>query len=243
MFQKMLLLALAIMIAVPSVHADRRKYVWTYQTTTMAPDAKEFEFYTTGAENGTSADNWEYKVEVEQGITSKFDIGIYQIFTQTEGASLKWDAFQFRGRYRLGLPGEVIFDPVLYVEYRRKLEHKAGQNKLEGKLLVGKDIEKINISANPVIEYMWAKDEFSYTEVGFDGGISYAPSFRFSIGLETTTRQYYYKDPDKNNKYKTSFGPTVSFASGDSYYSFGVAWGMNDEADDAQFRFIMGIGL
>ena len=62
MFQKLLLLALAILIAVPSVQADRRKYVWTYQTTTMAPDATELEFYTTGVENATSSDKWEYKI-------------------------------------------------------------------------------------------------------------------------------------------------------------------------------------
>ena len=243
MFQKVLLLALAIIIAVPSVQADRRKYVWTYQTTTMAPDAKELEFYSTVKENATKSDSWEYKVELEQGISPKFDIAMYQIFTQSEGASLKWDAFQFRGRYRLGLPGEVAFDPVFYAEYRRKLENGSGQNKFEVKVLLGKDFGKTNISVNPVYEAMWSEGYKPYQEVGLDAGISYAPSFKFSIGLESTTRQYFYTVAGKENKYKTSFGPTISFATGDSYYTFGIAYGLNDKADDTQARFIMGIGL
>ncbi len=200
MFQKLLLLALVIIFAVPSVQADRRKYVWTYQTITIAPEATELEFYQTISSNDNKADKWEYRIEIEQGISPEFDLGLYQIFTQTAGESFKWDAFQIRGRFRFALQGEMSFDPVLYVEYRRKAVNASGQNKLEGKLLLGKDFSKTNFSINPVVEYLWASGFDSYTEIGLDAGLSYAPNFKFSFGIESSTRQYFYTEAGKENK-------------------------------------------
>ena len=242
MLKKTILTVIILLLAI-SAHADRRKYIWTYQTTTMSPGDAEFEFYQTTKVNEGAPDKWEYYIEVEQGISPKFDFSFYQIFTQTQGESVKWDAFQVRTRYRFGLPGEIAFDPVLYIEYRRKINNSPGRNKFETKLLVGKDIEKINISANPVFEYLWASGYDSYKEVGLDAAISYAPTYKFSIGLESTSRQYYYSDDLLDDKFKSSFGPTVSFASGDNYYSLGVAFGLNDNADDTMIRFLMGIGI
>ncbi len=243
MFTKLLLLVLTIVMAVPSVQADRRKYAWTYQTTTLAPDATEFEFYSTGKQNSGTADSWEYRIEVEQGITPKFDFSVYQIFTQTEGASLKWSSFQFRSRYRFGLAGELSLDPVLYLEYRRKLDNQSGQNKLEGKLLLGKDFDKTNISINPVYEYMWASGYDSYQEIGIDAGFSYSPSFKLSLGIESSSRNVFYSDVNKEDKFETSLGPTISISSGHTYYTFGVLFGLNDKSDDTRFRLLMGIGL
>ena len=243
MFKNLLLLAIVCLIAVPSSHADRRKYVWTYQTTTIAPEATELEFYQTTKINENENDNWEYRIEVEQGISSKFDIGIYQIFSQEASESLKWNAFQLRGRYRFGLPGEVAFNPVLYLEYRRKIETTAGQNKIETKILLGKDVGKTNFSINPVFEYLWASGFDSYKEVGVDVGLSYAPSYKFAFGVESTTRQVYYTEIGKENKSESSFGPTISYATGENYYTVGIAFGLNDHADDTMVRFLMGIGL
>ena len=240
---KVLFIFLFVIIAFTTAQADRRKYVWTYQTTTSAPNSSELEFYQTGKQNSGQADKWEYRIELEQGISPKFDIAVYQIFSQTEGASLKWDAFQFRGRYRIGLAGTISFDPVIYMEYRRKLENQSGQNKFELKLLLGKDFKKINISLNPLIETMWAGGYKPYQEVGVDAGVSYAPSFRLSLGIESISRKYFYSETNREDKFKTAVGPTVSYAVGDNFYTVGVAWGVNKNADDIQFRFIMGIGL
>ncbi len=243
MFQKLMLIALIIVIAVPSVQADRRKYAWAYQTHIIAPDATEFEFYQTGKQNSGKSDEWEYRFEIEQGISPKFDFSVYQFFTQTEGSPIKWDAFQFRGRYRFGLAGEVPFDPVFYIEYKRKLENKSSQNKIETKLLVGKDFNKLNISINPVHEYLWADGYASYQELGLDFGLSYAPTFKFSFGFESVSRQYFYSDNSLDNKFKSSIGPTISYATGHTYYTFGLLFGLNDKSDDTQFRLLMGVGL
>src|SRR5512145_658233 len=93
------ILALVLLMAIPSVFADRRKYAFTYQTTINAPDDAELEFYQTTRLDET--DSWEYRIELEHGISPRADFAVYQIFAQDEGGPFAWDAFQMRLRYRL----------------------------------------------------------------------------------------------------------------------------------------------
>ena len=116
MFSRSLLFVLALLLTSPSTFADRRKFVWSYQYGTLAPGAAEMEFYQTTKVDHT--DSWEYRIEVEHGLTPKWDLSIYQIFAQKEGEAFKWDAVQVRTRYRLAEPGQFVLDPLLYLEYR-----------------------------------------------------------------------------------------------------------------------------
>lgn len=236
MFKKLTLAFIALLIAVPTTNADRRKYAWTYQPVIIAPDASELEFYQTTRLN--DIDKWEYRFELEHGLSPRLDLGVYQIFTQLEGESFKWDAFQFRFRYRLSEPGQVAFDPVLYLEYQRKTDLKE-RNKLEGKLLLGKDFDRVNFSVNPLFEFFWAPGEPKY-EWGWDAGLSYAPSYKFAMGVESLTR--WEKEGDEN-EFAAYFGPSLSYASGEVYYTVGYLFGLNDDSDDARVRFLIGVGL
>lgn len=237
MIYKLLLTALALLFLAPNLMADRRKYVWTYQTVTIPEGGTELEFYQTTKLDKT--DSWEYRIEVEHGLRPGWDFSIYQIFSQKEDSSFKWDAFQIRTRYRLASPGTVMFDPILYLEYNRKTDLKA-QNKAEAKLLLGHDFDKVNLSVNPVYEFFWAPGDPKH-EIGLDIGLSYEFSYSFALGLESTSRVEYEKDkPRKESSY---FGPTITYASGETWYTVGVAWGLNDTSNDARVRFIMGIGL
>lgn len=237
MSRSLLILFLIIVLAAPSSFADRRKYVWTYGTAIMSPDESELEFYQTTRLDNTNS--WEYRIELEHGISSRADFSVYQIFTQADGGSFKWDAFQLRTRYRLAAPGTVPFDPVLYLEYNRKLD-LAKQNKLEGKLLLAKDFDKVNLAINPVYEFFWAPGDPIH-EVGLDIGLSYEVSYKFTIALESTSRYEMLKDlEDESSSY---FGPTISFATGSVYYTAGYAWGLTDDSNDARVRFILGAHL
>ncbi len=237
MYKKLLLVALVLLFVVPNSFADRRKYVWTYQFTTIAEGASELEFYQTTKLDITN--KWEYRIEVEQGVTPNMDLAVYQIFSQNEGEALKWDAFQVRTRYKLAQYGELFMDPLLYLEYQRKTDLKL-KNKFEAKLILAKDIEKTNISFNPVYEFFWGPGDPIH-EVGFDAGVSYAPSYRISFGMESTSRYKFLNDED--NEFGSYFGPTVSYATGNTFFTVGYAWGLTDESNDARVRFIMGIGL
>ena len=214
--------------------ADRRNYVWTYQYQTMPAGATELEFYQTTRLREDS-DSWEYRIEVEQGLTARWDFSVYEIFAQD--SALRWDAVQFRTRYRLGEEGQYMLDPLLYLEYQRKTD-SSSPNKLEGKLILAKTAGKTNLALNPVYEYFFAPG--TEHEVGLDAGIAYEFSPAVILGLESTTRIEFPEDETEVGSY---FGPTISFASGEWWYSIGGAVGITEESDDARLRFLMGVGL
>lgn len=237
MFRIALILLLTISFIIPSVKADRRKYVWTYQFATMPMEGTELEFYQTVKSD--ERDSWEYRIEIEHGITPRFDIAVYQIFSQQESESFKWDAFQIRGRYKLAAPGRFPLNPLLYVEYNRKIE-LGRQNKLETKLILGRNFDRINLAINPVWEFFWAPGEPNH-ELGVDVGISYEFSYKFSLGAELTSRNEFIRGGD--DEQTAYLGPTASYAPGRMFYTVGVTWGITDESDDTRIRFIMGIDL
>jgi hypothetical protein len=231
------LLTLMLVSICPNLMADRRKYVWTYQFATIAPDDAELELYQTT--QVAEKDNWEYRIEVEHGLTPRWDMSIYQIFTQDEGMPFKWDAFQVRTRYKLAELGEYPLDPLLYLEYKRSIELKE-QNKLEGRLVLVRDFQKVNLSVNPVYEFYWAPGEPVH-EPGLDAGLSYELGFKYVIGIESTSRfEIENGEVEKTSSY---LGPTVSFASGPVWYTIGFTWGLTDDSDQARVRFLMGIEL
>lgn len=215
--------------------ADRRSYVWTYQYLTMPKGETELELYQTTRLN--LKDEWEFRFEIEHGLTNNWDLSIYQIFKQKEGSAFLWDAVQARTRYRLGEEGLWFVDPLLYLEYGRKIDLKA-PNKLEAKLVLAKTVSQFNVAFNPVYKYFFAPG--SEHELGLDVGTSWEFHPAVSVGAESTTRIEFKDGQSETSSY---LGPTVSLASGAWWYTIGVAFGISDNSDDARVRFLMGIGL
>ena len=224
-----------ILILSTTLFADRRSYVWTYQYMTLPEGQTELEFYQTT--KISDIDKWEYRIEVENGITDHFDFSVYQIFEQQEGEAFKWNAVQFRTRYRIGEVNDYFMDPLLYFEYNRKINLKA-PNKFEAKIILAKTIQKINIAINPLYELFFAPG--TEHEIGLDIGTSYEFSPRFILGLESTSRMEFEDDETEIGSY---FGPTFSFASGNWWYTIGAGFGITDESDNARVRFLMGVQL
>lgn len=228
---------LLLLLAASSAEADRRKYTFTYQFATMPAGETEFEFYQTARLSQTT--NWEFRFEVEHGLTDRWDFSVYQIFAQKEGGSLVWDAVQMRTRYKLAPAGVLPVDPLIYLEYNRKLDLKR-QNKLEAKLILARDFDRLNIAVNPLYELFFAPGDPVH-EIGLDAGLSFEVSYRLVFGVETIVRREFLKtERDETAAY---VGPSVSLAHGENYYNFGYVWGLTDDSDDARFRFLMGIGI
>lgn len=216
-----------------AVYADRRNYVWTYQYMTMMKGETEFEFYQTTRLK--TLDEWEYRIEIEHGLTNRWDFSVYQIFKQIEDGAFSWDAVQFRSRYRIGESGKYFLDPLLYLEYNRKIDPKK-MNELEAKVILAKTVSRFNFALNPVYEYFFAPG--TGHEAGLDLGISWEFSPRFILGFESTSRIEFAEDENEIGSY---LGPTLSFASGTWWYSIGYAHGATDDSDDARVRFLMGV--
>ena len=230
------LAAIAVTLIPETLLADRRNYVWTYQYQTMLAGETELEFYQT-TRILEPEDQWEYRFEIEHGLTSRWDFSVYQIFAQQERGALRWDAVQFRMRYRFGEEGRYLMDPLAYLEYNRNTD-SGEPNKLEVKLILAKTMGRTNLALNPVYELAFAPG--TEHEIGLDAGLCYELTPAFTLGLEATTRTEFEEKEAATSGYA---GPTVSFASGEWWYSIGAAIGVTDESDDARVRLLMGVGL
>lgn len=230
---RMIIVITTLLLFAGSARADRRSYVWTYQYMTMPSGETELEFYQTT--RLSNPDSWEYRIELEQGLTDRWDFSVYQIFNQREGESFMWDAVQLRTRYRLGEEGKYFMDPLLYLEYNRKVDLDR-PHKLEGKLILAKTIDRWNLAVNPVYEVFFSPG--TEHEAGLDIGTSWQFHPVFILGIESTTR---WEFPDGGSEASSYIGPTISLASRKLWYTFGVAWGITEHSDNTRLRFLMGV--
>lgn len=225
-----------IMLPADLAQADRRTYVWTYEYLTMPKGEFELEYYLTmkarDVDDFDRRNTWEHQVELEYGITDHWDVALYQRWQHTNTAEdddFEYTGTKLRTRYRLGEKGLYPLDTLLYLEYQRP-DSSSEPEVLEGKLILAKDIDRVNIAYNQIIE-----DGISNggeTEHAYALGLAYEISPTWRAAMESTgnfTEDEYYA------------GPTVSWLGRRSWLAAGLLTGLNDRSDDLRFRLIAGI--
>jgi hypothetical protein len=174
----------------------------------------------------------EHNIEIEVGMTDRFDFSIYQVFKQLPESQFQYTGYKLRFRYRLGEKGDYLIDPLLYFEYKGKPDFS--EHGYEGKLILAKDFGKINIAVNPVFEYEYKNSEWE-SELKYNAGISYRLDGLLKVGLEARGGE--------NGHY---IGPVISHGTGKAYVALGSAIAMTDIKNDKpemMIRMILGINL
>lgn len=229
--------ASALAAAPAPAKADPRSYVWTYEYLTVREGRAELEYYSTAELPDSGApktSTWKHQAELEYGLTPKTDIALYQMFKQVNtpaGGTFSYDGMKFRLRHRLAEKGELPVDTLLYAEYVRGAD-LAEQGELEAKLVLGKDLGRLNLSYNQVVEFPVEKP--AAAEHSFTAGASWKVSDVFKAGLEAA------------GEYKADgyyLGPTLHFRARDMklWASLGYLAGLNPDSKDAQTRLIVGV--
>jgi hypothetical protein len=231
---------MAVMMAglTATSHADRRSYVWTYESITMPAGMAEGEYYLTAKvpDTGASDDStWQHQVELEYGLLDNWDISMYQMWKQTyesdEESEFNYEGFKLRSRYKLTKTGDYIIDPLIYAEYiMNAAPDKA--DVVEAKLVLAKDIGNFNIAYNQIIERALEGD--ADTEHGYAAGISYDIVSAVSLGLEAK---------GSYSEVEHAVGPVISVETEKIWLSLGMAAGLNDNTDDLQVRMITGFSF
>lgn len=227
--------AAGILLTAQNGFADKRSYVWTYEYMTMPKGMFEIENYVTtevkniNKSNINTVKEW---VELEYGITDRWDAAVYQMWKfnnkKAENDS-EYDGFKIRTRYRFGRKGQFFIDPLVYLEYIRDDNwHKASAG--EAKLILAKDIGKVNLSYNQILKSNLESDGLAEWE--YAAGISYPLGRSFRFGLES--KGNYTKD-------KSAAGPTLSWQGKNIWAAVGAVFGLNNRTDDLQTRVIVGI--
>ncbi|MEE8478512.1 MAG: hypothetical protein V3S42_00755 [Candidatus Neomarinimicrobiota bacterium] len=219
-----------------TIKADKRSYVWTYEYLTMEAGEVELEHYLTfstpSSDSFKGVTTTEHNIEIEVGMTDRFDFSIYQVFKQLPESSFQYSGYKLRFRYRIGEKGNYLMDPLLYFEYKGKPDFS--EHGYEGKLILAKDLGNINIAINPVLEYKYTNSEWE-SELKYNAGINYKLNCLLNIGLEARGSD--------NGHY---IGPVISHGTSKAWAALGSAIAITDIKNNKpqlMLRLIIGIGL
>lgn len=210
--------------------ADQRNYVWTYEYSTLAKDSAEIEFYQTAVtqdRQAQGASDWTQQVELEYGITDHFDAALYEVYEQPAGGAMRYAGYKIRLRYRIAEKNALPLDVLLYAEH---VENTGEENEFEGKVILAKDIGKLNFAYNQIFEKAYGAGSGANHE--YAAGVSYELSPRFRLGVES-------KGSYKGDTYAA--GPTVAWSGSRIWANIGAAYGLNRRTNDREVRFLLGI--
>ncbi len=169
--------------------AGGRRFTYTYEALTMPKGMWEYEQWVTwktAKENNRDFDRFDFRHEIEYGVTDNFQLALYLADWRYEESPGK-----HRGDFR-DVALEAIYnltspvtDPIGLALYG---EVAVGDEKLklEGKLIVEKDLGPLVLAYNAIIEAEWEGHHFveDKGEIEQTLGISYQFSPRFMVGAE-----------------------------------------------------------
>jgi hypothetical protein len=238
-----MLLSLFMGVLTPDVFAHERHYVWNAEYQTLPRGIFEAEGHTTLKVpdfRKTNANTWEYKTELEYGLTDRITIANYEHWATTNKSgtgkdTTKYSGFDFEGKYRIGEAGKYWVDPLLYFEIQRDPRQKDVPLTLEGKIVLSKDIGKLNVVYNQIMESQMGRK--GLTEQEFTFGFNYEIFDNIRLGFETKGQ---YWNPE-NHRNELSMGPTLSYVHRYFWVALGSLFGVNRAADDWQTRLIVGV--
>jgi len=165
--------------------ADRRYYAWTYQYGILEKGTAELEYYNTisapDVSNMKGNTVVEQMVEAEIGMTEHFDFSIYQVFSQQQEQSIRYEGFKLRARYKFSEKGKLFIDPLFYIEYIGNPDFT--KQELEAKLILSKDIGVFNISFNPILAIEKEEKEVEL-KPEYALGMNYELARTLRIGIE-----------------------------------------------------------
>ncbi len=229
-------------------HADRRAFTRTYEYMTMPEGQTEVEIYSTQSrstfDGATSPQSFNLQLEIEHGITDRWDVSLYHVFKQSSdgmGGStpLTMSEIKLRTRYRFAERGQLPVDLLAYGEVIK--EFGASVYGLEGKAILARDFGKATIAANLIAETKVGGDvDETELELGWAAGVTYEVTPRWKVGAES----YGGFELEAPDEVAASAGPAVSWAPSPSLWVTTTAgFGLTDQADAFSVRAILGLGL
>ncbi len=237
------LTAAALLAAPAASRADRRYYGETYDATTAAPGSLDVELWATHASapraNAGAPGQWDYQLELETGITQRWDVAAYGVVRQIAGADPELAAVKLESRYALAAPGTWFVDPVLYVELQKTIVEDRPFS-VEEKLILARDFGPLNVSLNGAAEQEFVggevEPEYSYA---FGTSWEFVPAFRLGGEIFGDRAKVPTGSGSEAFAWQAWAGPAVSLAYGRTWLVLAAGWGLNDRSDELRARAIL----
>ncbi|MBS1122293.1 MAG: hypothetical protein H6Q90_4521 [Deltaproteobacteria bacterium] len=242
--KRLLVSSSLILVFSSTAHADLRSFTATYEYSTVPEGKTAVELWHTQGRNTWDADTpqtFEQIVEIEHGLTDKWDIALYSVFEQIAGDAMTAEPFHFaelklETRYRLADRGEWPVDTLLYFEAAKHFGESAYA--VEGKVIGARDFDRLTAAVNAIAELKFGKDRpETELELGAAAGLTYQVHPKVRLGAEAYGT---YEEAEL----ALAAGPAVSLAGSSSFWiTITAGFGLTDEADALRVRAIIGIEL
>lgn len=247
-FVSALLVTAAVMAAPAVAQADRRSFTRTYEYMTMPQGDLELEFYNTQSLSTFDDDSprsFKMQVEVEYGITDRWDVSLYQVFSQksnptdpTQSTAFNYSETKVRTRYRFAERGELPIDVLAYFEVKKPFAEEGIV--LEPKLILARDFGAVTVAVNPYLEMAVLGEEFEW-EPKWAAGATYELQPSFRLGAETFGALDL---GDDETEVKAWAGPSLSWAPSPKLWTaVNAAFGLTESSDDFTVQLIVGLGI
>lgn len=245
MTRSIVTLAAAALIALPTVsRADRRYYGETYNAVTAPKGALDVELWSTYYEPPRESSGapwlWRNQLELETGITDRWDIAAYAVTRQIQGQSFEFEAVKLETRFALAAPGTWFVDPVLYFEAQKSfVDDKPWV--IEEKLILGKDLGRLNLSANFASEQEFPSGGGTEVEWEYAAGTSYevVPALRIGAEIFGSFAEKEVSPGVEKMESEAWAGPAVSIAVARSWLVLAAGFALNDASDAFRARAIL----
>jgi hypothetical protein len=248
----MVFLAAGSLLATARVaRADRRAYGVTYEAV-LAPkgelDVESWSTYSEAGEidGGPASRGARQMIELEYGITDRWDAALYNMLDVTSGdTDSGYAGFKIETRYRPSMPGEWFVDPIFYFEFADLFRGDANQT-YELKLILAKDLGPLNVAVNGALEEERTSGATWNAEFEWAAGTSYALSPVWKLGVEAFGKT---EEGDMSGlESRLWAGPAVSWAAGHGAGPMHGIWvtiaggaGLTSESDKYYGRAIVGL--
>lgn len=232
-----------------SLHADTRRFTYTYEPEVLPEGGMEFEQWVTarsGRNDTVGQDDYnriEIREEFEYGVTDRYSVSLYvngshtgfrDLESNSDISRFQFDGVSFENRYMLLNPADNAVGLTLYVE-PRMAAHEA---ELEQKIILGQRYGKWKWAFNLTHATEWG-DGFRSTEGEVEAtlGVGRDIGKHWSIGLEARDHNEL-PEYDKWENTALFIGPTLSYRHENWWIAvsvlpqvYGVNFGENPDGD------------
>jgi hypothetical protein len=232
----------ALLLSAPAARADRRTFIRAYEVATQPQGNLEFELWNDidAPKTGFDAATTTHRVELEYGLTDRWDLALYHVFEQGPAEALHFDSWRAETRLRLAEKDQWPVDVMLYFELERPAVF-AEPWETEEKLILGKDVGNFGFVLNLVAEQklLHSGDSHLY-EIDLGARYEFSPALR--VGVEGWTIQ---QTEQGNTRGSWFVGPTFSVASAKIWFQLGAGFGLGigDGDATAAVRSVLGFNL
>ena len=244
MSRSIVTLTAAALLTVPTAsRADRRYYGETYNAVTAPKGTLDLELWTTYYEPPSQASGapglWRHQLELETGITDRWDVAVYGVARKVESADLQFEAVKLETRYALAAPGTWFVDPVVYLEMQKSFVDEKALS-IEEKLILGKDLGPLNLSLNVASEQEFEEGE-TQVEWAYALGSSWelVPALRLGAEVFGSVAQEEVSPGVEKTESPLWAGPAASIAYGRAWLGLAAGFGLTEESDALRARAIL----